>query len=375
MASESFDVTDANGVRVTGTIEVYRDRNGEYYNPNSPFYHNPRFAQANFEYLNTREACTIDPDVLSEAMQAALANALEKFGIPRPDSGKVGRDVNASIAATRLQCARNADKYVSNETSSSTNWDTGKSVGNVTAKAYVAVPAPGGSTRAMTARVNSWPADDIPALGNNGSPAAPILNGRVFARGSGRNDIGNKDSSPVALSGDTSSPSPLEPPNFQSPAASTANKTLPYPSRGIVEQRPAPPFDTAAPAGAARQSSFDDRFGNWPVSPASIAPRVPSLPVPAPEPSTPRSYFASLPIPPAPMPIRPDHPVALGMSQGNWPAIPFSADPWSGSWGTTPSSPTREPWSTQGSAYSMLGGGTDAAVALPDGSRAVGLLD
>ncbi|MGA2289431.1 hypothetical protein [Bradyrhizobium sp.] len=116
MASESFDVTDANGVRVTGTIEVYRDRNGEYYNPNSPFYHNPRFVQANFEYLNTREACTIDPDVLSEAMQAALANALEKFGIPRPDSGKVGRDVNASIAATRLQCARNADKYVSNET-------------------------------------------------------------------------------------------------------------------------------------------------------------------------------------------------------------------------------------------------------------------
>ena len=56
----TVDVTDANGRRVQGTVEVFRKPNGPYFDPKSPLYQHPRYADANFEFLNTREACTIE---------------------------------------------------------------------------------------------------------------------------------------------------------------------------------------------------------------------------------------------------------------------------------------------------------------------------
>ena len=140
MATESFDVTDANGKRVQGTVEVYRDRKGNYFKSDSPYYMHPRFADAQFEFLNTREACTIDRSVLEGAMRRALSDALKKFGIPDPSVAGIDKHVRESVDATRAQCARNADKYVSNETFSSANWKTGEAVGDLTARAYAAVP-------------------------------------------------------------------------------------------------------------------------------------------------------------------------------------------------------------------------------------------
>jgi hypothetical protein len=180
MASESFDVTDDNGINVTGTVDVFRDRKGKFFDPTSEYYKKPRYAEAHFEYFNTREACTIDRKVLSKAMQQAFTKALEKFGISGPDAGKVEADVNASINATRQQCIQNADKYVSNETFSSTNWETGKAVGSLTAKAYAAVPTPGGDIQTVVARENSWPADDVSAFKNDDSTNARNLSGRVI---------------------------------------------------------------------------------------------------------------------------------------------------------------------------------------------------
>lgn len=194
MASEPFDVTDDNGIRVTGTVDVFRHPKGPYFDPKSKYYKQPRYADAHFDYFNTREACTIDRNALSKAIEDAFAKALTRFGIKDPGRGRIAEDVNASIDATRQQCILNADKYVSNETSSSTNWETGKAVGNLTAKAYAAVPAPGGATQTVVARENSWPADDVSALKNYAGTNARILSRRVIARDADSN-IGNWNSS------------------------------------------------------------------------------------------------------------------------------------------------------------------------------------
>jgi hypothetical protein len=85
VVSEPFEARDDNGITVTGTVDVNRDPKGDYYNPAKPeFYRNDRFADVHFDYFNTRGACTIDRNVLRKAMEAALANALTRFGIDDP---------------------------------------------------------------------------------------------------------------------------------------------------------------------------------------------------------------------------------------------------------------------------------------------------
>ncbi len=159
--TEPFEATDANGITVRGTVDVGREREGDFFNPASPNYNQPRFANYQFEYFNTREACKIDPKALEDAMQDALRKALIRFGIQGPDNGTIANDVRSSVRATREQCTENADKYVSNETFSATDWETGKPVGHVTARAYAAVPTPDGGVRNVVARENTWPTDDV----------------------------------------------------------------------------------------------------------------------------------------------------------------------------------------------------------------------
>ena len=185
--SEPFEATDDNGITVRGTVDVYRDRNGPYFDPNSKYHKHPRYADAQFDYFDTREACTIDRGVLSMAMEDAFAKALTRFGIENPGPVKIAEDVDASINATRQQCIQNADKYVSNETFSSSNWETGETVGDLTAKAYAEVPAPNGGIQTVVARENSWPSADVAALKNYGSANAPILSRRVITRDGGNN--------------------------------------------------------------------------------------------------------------------------------------------------------------------------------------------
>ena len=169
MASEPFEVTDANGITVRGTVNVGRNPRGAFFDPTSPYYGQPRFADVDFTYFNTREACTIDRATLSRAMQGALKRALENFGIAGPNTTKIEDDTNASIRAMREQCTQNADKYVSNETSSSTDWEAGKSIGGITATAYAALPVPDGGVRPVVARENTWPADAVPASDDDSS--------------------------------------------------------------------------------------------------------------------------------------------------------------------------------------------------------------
>ena len=185
--SEPFEATDDNGITVRGTVDVYRDRNGPYFDPNSKYHKHPRYADAQFDYFDTREACTIDRGVLSKAMKDAFARALTRFGIENPGPVKIAEDVDASINATRQQCIQNADKYVSNETFSSSDWETGETVGDLTAKAYAEVPAPNGGIQTVVARENSWPSADVAALKNHGSANAPILSRRVITRDGGSN--------------------------------------------------------------------------------------------------------------------------------------------------------------------------------------------
>ena len=177
--SEPFEATDDNGITVRGTVDVHRDRKGPYFDPNSEYYKHPRYADAHFDYFDTREACTMDRAVLSKAMEDAFAKALTRFTIKNPGPAAIAKQVDDSISATRQQCIRNIDKYISNETFSSTNWETGESVGDVTAKAYAASPAPDGGIRTVVARENRWPADDVAAFKNDGTSDARILSRRV----------------------------------------------------------------------------------------------------------------------------------------------------------------------------------------------------
>jgi hypothetical protein len=249
MASEPFEVTDDKGNTVTGTVDVFRDPNGPYFDPGSEYYMHPRYADAHFDYFNTREACTIDRDTLSRVMQDALAKALTRFGIkePAPNPAKIAKDVNASIDATRQQCIRNADKYVSNETFSSSNWETDEAVGNLTAKAYVAVPAPDGSIQTVVARENSWPAADLSALKNYDGADARVLSRRVIARNGG-NTVESRGSSSEGIV--PRNPTQQAPPPYVSGVAGISDSVKPmrYVSRRDGYTPPPSVSNTGAPA-------------------------------------------------------------------------------------------------------------------------------
>jgi hypothetical protein len=169
MAIESFDVEDENGVRVTGTVEAYRKRDGDYYNPNSPSFRNERHADVDINYLNTRDVCRIDPNKLKEAVADAFARALVRFGIPDPKMDNVEQKVGELIKATRQQCALNPDKYVSNQNSLAVDGRTGRLIGDVTATAYAAVPDGSGGVQAVVAHENSWPAKAMSDFRNQGA--------------------------------------------------------------------------------------------------------------------------------------------------------------------------------------------------------------
>ena len=147
MASEPFEVTDANGITVRGSVEVSRHPKGAFNDPGSKYYRKPRYAEFDIVYSNTREACTIDRDTLSEAVQKALRDALITFGIPGPNSAAIEQDINREIDETRQRCLANADKYVSNETGFATDWATGNSVGDAA--------VPGGGMREPAAAENA----------------------------------------------------------------------------------------------------------------------------------------------------------------------------------------------------------------------------
>jgi hypothetical protein len=161
---ESIDVTDANGIRVIGTVEVYRDPKGKYFDPSSSEYQNSRYADVSFEFQTTREVCTIDRDVLSRAIQTAFKDALENFGIDGPNAGAVRTKVETQIDYTRQQCALGANKYVSNETFSSDDWATGTSVGATTANAYAAISDGNGGTQVVLASQGTWQSGGSAAL-------------------------------------------------------------------------------------------------------------------------------------------------------------------------------------------------------------------
>lgn len=151
--------------------------------------------------------------MLSAALQEALRKALERFGIEGPKPGRIADQINRSINAMRRQCTLNADKYVSNETSSSMNWETGKAVGDLSAKAYGVVPAAGGGFQLIIARENAWPAD---AVSPNGGDI------RVLAR------RGDDDRSIVADSNRFAAGGSGDPPN--PPIANPANSRTAQPS-------------------------------------------------------------------------------------------------------------------------------------------------
>lgn len=106
---ETFDVTDENGARVTGTAEAYRDQNGEFYDPNSEYYQNPRFSNRNIRFLNDKDLCRINRSVLSQAVQEAFRRALTKLGIPDPSKSAVESDVNNSITEALRECVPMAE--------------------------------------------------------------------------------------------------------------------------------------------------------------------------------------------------------------------------------------------------------------------------
>lgn len=130
MPVEPFDATDENGVRVTGTAEAYRDRNGPFHDPSSEFYQNPRYSDHAIDYLNTRDVCRINPDVLGQAVQKAFQSALVRLGIDDPKGPAVRLDVDKWIAETLRQCALHSDKYVSNQSPSSVDPNGGMFAGD-----------------------------------------------------------------------------------------------------------------------------------------------------------------------------------------------------------------------------------------------------
>ena len=275
-------------------------------------------------------------------MQEAFRRALEKFGIDGPKRGKIRDDVEASINATRQQGIQNADKYVSNETFSSTNWETGKSVGSLTAKAYAAVPTPGGGIRTVVARENSWPGDDVSpntsepglasqiadALSTAGKRAVPVLT-----------RVGNFIGDSLMTPAEAASPSGLllrdpTPPNFPNDETQgiTSDKPERRLSRRIVNPSlasasqatvPAVPFVPSNEGVAPNdRASFSDRFGNWTSSLEGITPRNPNLPVAPPAPSRPLGFFTGKPMPlwttPPPLGGLLSKSESFGNGIGNW---------------------------------------------------------
>jgi Ca2+-binding RTX toxin-like protein len=153
-ATQYFDVTDVNGVTVHGYVEVFRPTS-----PSDPNYGNDRAATRYFEFLNTRDVCTIDPDALKSGMAAALTSAVEALGIDSPNAQNIIRDSNSSFDAIKQQCIQNPDKYVSNEASSpSMDWDTNQFVG-LTTTAYEEIPNSNGGTDIVATSTAIWNAD------------------------------------------------------------------------------------------------------------------------------------------------------------------------------------------------------------------------
>jgi hypothetical protein len=344
-------------------VDVDRDPNGDYFDPTKPGYKNPRYADVHFDYFNTRGACTIDRNALSRAMEEAFARALTRFGIENPNRGEIAKHVGDSINATRQQCTRNADKYVSNETFSSIDWGTGKAVGNLTAKAYAGVPTPDGGVQTVVARENSWPGADVSSLGDDASAKIRILSSRRVVAGGGDESAGNWGSS----SEDSQKPTQPGPaPQTGWVTGSSSAKPTRYPSQREDYNPSASAFDLGAPAvpiappnnvfARDRQNSFgnrfgnwttlpnaspsvvpsgdsfDSRFGNWTSSPAGIAPRNPNLPVPPPEPGMLHWIFSSKPMPlwttPLPLGALPNNASASSNSGWfNFPAGPVLQNP------------------------------------------------
>jgi hypothetical protein len=284
MASEPFEATDDKGNTVTGTVDVYRDPKGPYFDPKSEYYMHPRYADAQFDYFNTRGACTIDRDALSKAMEGAFANALTRFGIENPGRAKIAEDVSNSINATRRQCILNADKYVSNETFSSSNWETGEAVGNLTAKAYAAVPAPDGGIQAVVARENSWPAADVLALKNYGTSDARVLSRRVIARDGG-DGVENWGSSPEGIVPQNPTQHAPLPHIGGLTGISDSTKPMRYLSRRDGGPPPTSVFDPGAPAAQFVLSDQLNSFGgasDWAAVLAGLGPLNPIKAAPLP---------------------------------------------------------------------------------------------
>src|SRR5262249_14047271 len=84
-------------------------------------------------------------------LRASLVEALEAAGISNPASAVVAQNVDDYIRLAREQCTPNKDSYVSNEISSGTNWDTGETVGPVTAKAFQEIFDQNGGTQTVLA--------------------------------------------------------------------------------------------------------------------------------------------------------------------------------------------------------------------------------
>lgn len=171
MASESFEATDSSGRTVRGGVEVSRDPKGAFYDPESIYYRNPRFAEFHIVYSNTRDVCEIDPDVLSRAVQKALHDALEKFGIPGPDTAAIEEDVNRRIDETRRRCIANVDKYVTNETGAATDLILGRSAG------YGVAAGQSGGMREPAAAEDAWRAFE--KEGHLLSNLRPVLDDRA----------------------------------------------------------------------------------------------------------------------------------------------------------------------------------------------------
>ena len=206
----------------------------------------------------------------SRAMRDALENALIRFGIAGPSSDKIKNDTEASIEATRQQCILNADKYVSNETYSSTDWEAGKSVGGITARAYAAVPAPTGGMQQIVARENTWPASDVATLGQYRGDGVDRPASGDSTRDLGDDGFGNENSLSPGVSGD---PYPSA-----GPARETSGAIGSMPQRYLGRRIAGQPEASKSPAvsfvpssevsWSGHPPSFDYRFGKLDRVPA-----------------------------------------------------------------------------------------------------------
>jgi len=217
-ATRYFDVTDDNGVTVHGYVEVHRPTN-----PRDPDFGNDRVAYRYFQFLNTRDACLIDPERLKGAMRDALAGALESLGISGARQERVETDATSSFNAMKEQCLRNPDKYVSNGSSAPVDYGSVQPAPNTTtyAEAWPSLGTSAGDRGQPTlladgssARANDTALPARPALPRSFGPLAYPL-----------------DDDPTASSPSLDAPAPpvpaTSPPSFHSLLARTVLASLP----------------------------------------------------------------------------------------------------------------------------------------------------